>query len=525
STTTSTDTDARFYIDNWRVMPVPTCPKPTFLSVGDISYESAVLTWTSDGSSFDIEYGPAGFTPTGNPSAGLEGVSNPYTLTGLEAETNYQYYVRQNCGDGDFSTWAGPFSFYTGYCLATSTGTGNRITGVATTGGFTNIDNLNNGTSYGYTNYANDSNQIITLSEGITFSYTITVPANTVVDIWIDMDQNLIFDPIDELLATHDALTTTYTGTYTIPMGMPLGDYRMRIRSRSNSTATNPCGSLGNGETEDYTISVIETPSCLPPSDLAIDNITYNAVDFSWFGPGSSFEVIWGETGFDPASEGTLVTDVVSGVTISGFSPLTSYQMYVRQNCGDEVSLWAGPIIFTTPCGPLTPPTATQDFTGFTGSAPATLACWSEATGTLDNQLTGTTSTWTNQTYNYNINSSHPNGTAAYINLYGTDNEWLITPAVDLGDGSMAYQMEYDVSITPYSGTGPLADMGEKFVKVVISTDGGETWSSANVLHTYDNNDIPAGGREEALSLTGYSGIVKFAFYAYSTTTSTDTDA
>src|SRR5690606_12704435 len=228
-------------------------------------------------------------------------------------------------------------------------------------------------------------------------------------------------------------------------------------------------------------------------------------------------------TGFNPQTEGTLITDAISGGTISGLSPITLYQAYVRQNCGDESSLWAGPISFTTLCGPLTPPTASQDFTGFTGAAPATLECWSEAKGTLDSELTDTTSTWANQTYNTNINSSHPFGTAAYINLYGADNEWLITPAVDLGDGSIPYQMEYDVSITPWTGVGPLTDIGEKFVKVVISTDGGATWSSGNVLHTYDHNDIPAGGREDALLLTGYTGIVKFAFYAHSTATTRDT--
>src|SRR5690606_17707895 len=179
------------------ILPAPSCFPPSNLSVVSLTFNSATIAWSGDASLFDIEYGVAGFTPTGNPTPGLEGISgNTYTITGLEADTNYQFYVRQNCGDGDLSIWVGPFPFYTGYCLATSTGTGNRITGVATTGGFTNIDNLNNGTSYGYTNYANDSNQIITLSEGITFSYTITVPANTVVDIWIDMDQNLIFDPI-----------------------------------------------------------------------------------------------------------------------------------------------------------------------------------------------------------------------------------------------------------------------------------------------------------------------------------------
>src|SRR5690606_41931296 len=58
-----------------------------------------------------------------------------YTLTGLDAETNYQYYVRQDCDNGDLSVWAGPFSFYTGYCTVTSsstTSTSYKIIGFST---------------------------------------------------------------------------------------------------------------------------------------------------------------------------------------------------------------------------------------------------------------------------------------------------------------------------------------------------------------------------------------------------------
>src|SRR5690606_11603060 len=380
STTTTIDT--RFYIDNWRVVPVPTCPKPTFLGVSNITYESAELTWTSDGSLFDIEYGLAGFTPTGEPSTGLAGVSHPYTLTGLTPETNYQYYVRQDCGDDDLSVWAGPYSFFTGYCLATSTGTGNRITGFATTDGYTNIDNLNNGTSSGYNNY---SNMVVTQSEGNTFNYTITVPANTVVDIWIDIDHNLIFDPVGELLAIHDALTTTYNGSFTIPMGLPLGDYRLRLRSRSNTAASNPCGSLANGETEDYTLTIIETPNCLPPTGIGADNITYDSAELFWtLVDGTSFDIEFGEAGFEPTGEPSPdLTEVSNPFTLTGLTPLTNYEYYVRHNCGgiDGESIWVGPFGFKTEC---LPPTITGTTAGeVCGMGEVTLSATTEDGATI----------------------------------------------------------------------------------------------------------------------------------------------
>src|SRR5690606_10097156 len=192
--------------------PLPPCPKPLALAADVISYNEAILSWMSTGASFDIEYGETGFTPTGEPSDGLSEVSNNYTLSGLEAETTYQYYVRQTCGEDGTSDWAGPFSFFTGYCIASSTTTGYRINGFSTTNGYTNILNENNGVANSYNNYSNMS---VSQSPGGTFDYSISVPAYTVVELWIDLDQDLNFDPDMEILASfedYQETNTVYTG-------------------------------------------------------------------------------------------------------------------------------------------------------------------------------------------------------------------------------------------------------------------------------------------------------------------------
>jgi hypothetical protein len=89
------------------------CQAPTNLTATNITGSSATLTWTGVGGAqtYDIEWGLVGFAPgTGIPA---NGVSLPYTLTGLGPNINYAYYVRSNCGSGYLSSFTGPYAFST----------------------------------------------------------------------------------------------------------------------------------------------------------------------------------------------------------------------------------------------------------------------------------------------------------------------------------------------------------------------------------------------------------------------------
>src|SRR5690606_7653740 len=63
---------------------VEACPTPMGQTVSSVTYNSVTLNWFADGdaTTFDVEYGIAGFTPTGNPSAGASEVTNGFSLGG-----------------------------------------------------------------------------------------------------------------------------------------------------------------------------------------------------------------------------------------------------------------------------------------------------------------------------------------------------------------------------------------------------------------------------------------------------------
>lgn len=102
------------------------CPAPSAFVNSGTTNSSASFTWNVGcvETAWQLEYGPQGYT------VGTGTLSNVTTntnaqITGLNPETNYDVYVRANCGPGDQSVWVGPVLITTGCASAPLTYTQN----------------------------------------------------------------------------------------------------------------------------------------------------------------------------------------------------------------------------------------------------------------------------------------------------------------------------------------------------------------------------------------------------------------
>lgn len=90
------------------------CQSPSALAAANVSYSSASLSWTTGGAVlWDVLIDVAGFNPANSGRLDSAVASNPYAITGLKPLTNYEFYVRDNCGSQGGSAWVGPFAFTT----------------------------------------------------------------------------------------------------------------------------------------------------------------------------------------------------------------------------------------------------------------------------------------------------------------------------------------------------------------------------------------------------------------------------
>lgn len=101
------------YIDLTLTVVTPPCDAPSGLNAANITMNTADLEWIESGTSseWNVEFGVAGFIQGAGTT--INNVTdNPFVLTGLMSNSNYEFYVQSVCGTNQ-SPWEGPISFTT----------------------------------------------------------------------------------------------------------------------------------------------------------------------------------------------------------------------------------------------------------------------------------------------------------------------------------------------------------------------------------------------------------------------------
>src|SRR5690606_28159777 len=126
-------------------------------------------------------------------------------------------------------------------------------------------------------------------------------------------------------------------------------------------------------------ISVVLTPTCFPPSDIEVDNITTNSAELTWEAPDSGmgndpddgYEIEIRTAGEPGETEGFVATMSAADLTatLAGLSSGTAYTAYIKTLCTEDTdeSVWES-VSFVTACE-LPDAAANITFTDITATA------------------------------------------------------------------------------------------------------------------------------------------------------------
>lgn len=386
-----------------------TCFPPTAITAtGAITTASATYTASGLGDAvteyqWEVRTSADNNAPgSGSPLVSGTSTSSPISITGLTASTTgYKFYIRTDCSGPGFSGWIGPITFSTGPCVPVySSGktSGDLISNVEIIG--TTLAN-NSGTAQtnpAYTLFTGPTNTA-SLAGGTI--YTVSVEVGTWgqqhIRAWVDYNENGIFEDSETIGSTVIADGQGNAGPFpastfliNLACDAPTGLRRMRIRSAWTSTTgsllyqtLDPCASYGFGETEDYDITITPPPACPQPYAGVTSAITATSATIGW--SVGCTETSWdlhvtaagGGAPSGPASHPGLTSS--TGNVISGLTPQTGYEYWIRAFCNPSYSLWTGPFLFNT----LALPPVNDDCANATNlTVNADLACGVTSNGT-----------------------------------------------------------------------------------------------------------------------------------------------
>jgi large repetitive protein len=468
-------------IDDVDVHEKPNCPKPSNLTATNVSSTSVDLSWTTGGSaSWQISAVGSGVAAGGTLTAAA---TNPYTLTGLQPNTTYDIYVRDSCAAGDVSPWLGPVSISTlcgmvtapwiedfegvsfdatsgalDPCYTTSASTtyfwqtGQGATPTNNTG--PSVDHTTGSGKYAYIEsqfaFGADGD-----AEFITSEIDLDTLSTPELRFWwhaagTNLDKLEVAVESNGTWSTELTINTT-SATFQSSPGDPweeavvdLSGYlndtiKLRFKGFRNSTfSTNADWAIDD-------IEVDNAPTCFTPTAIASTASTTTSVTLSWTtGGASNWQIEYGPVGFTPGA-GTIVAATANPTTVTGLTPSTYYDFYVRDSCSaTDLSDWEGPFAAATACGTAVAPYLENFDNGFIGGIDnnqghnigATISpCWTRTDTDTNYRWGGRTGA--TATGGTGPGGDHTSGFGGYVYVEasfstGTPTATLTSPEIDL---------------------------------------------------------------------------------------------
>ena len=564
------------FIDEVMVSDIPSCPDVLGFTAELSGVNSARVNLnTNNGSAWRIAYG----TSENNLDqyASVSSAEDfPYTIGNLEASTTYYFAAQQDCGEE-----YGALSEIVSLRTPASAVTLPYVQNFDDPDGMEEIM-INNGTAtnkwyYGalLNNTTDDGTpteggaMYVSNDNGVSNNYTISETSyasfSSIVQFGEESGFTLSFDWKCNGEETTYGTVYDYVAAYLLPLGTDISTL---------PTETSISGKLA-GETTwqhasfelgaEYTNTIKQLVFVWYNNAYsgtgeagAIDNIRLEAVSCA---KPQSFIVSTADNGTDidatltindrdeigsyiveykKSSEQTwtsLEGPLSAPYTINELDYGTVYNIRIATYCSEtDTSTFTNAVSFTTPCAAIPAPWA-EEF-----STQPDAICWTKVTALLtDTAIIQSSSFGTNSSWIYNAATSiDGNATGKMkINIHGTSKQdWLITPSIDLGDGSTTYQLAFDVALTKWDNptTAPASAPDDRFA-VLVSTDNGNTWSADNAI-IFADNDEDAEHNFSSLNTSfqkviyklvdndenNLSGLVRFAFYGESTESNGDND-
>lgn len=399
------------YIDDvvWEELPV--CADVIETEIANIGTTTADITWTPSGSETAWQYVYAVSTITDPSTLTPEDITNnPFlTLTGLQSSTNYNLWIRSNCGSGLFGNWSAVINFTTACAPVSELPWTEGFEGITTVGTnafppcwleengdwasalVSTYNTPKSGTKYIRNSWTATNEYMWTpgfeLTAGTSYDFSFYMQGDGFTGWNVDIFHNSVQNSVDAI-QLGETITAAGSGTIAVqPYALvsntfiptTSGVYYFAIRVNQAS------GTPWYIAFDDFKMEV--TPTCIAPTTQATNAITTTTASVNWTSPevpANGYEYFLTTDSAVVPNATTVATGTISGTNstfgLTTLTPATTYYFYIRSLCSaSDISSWSGAATFKTACSEVTDFSENFDSYTATGAANPLPDCWLRA--------------------------------------------------------------------------------------------------------------------------------------------------